>query len=245
MWCSISLVRLLQVYARCMIHQETTLVDHTIWRQRIPSLCTDVTLVSYAHVYPSGSFWSPKPLSVSFVLHERKQAMSYDDTNLQAHGFAGQRADTAQSRRRIGWRVLVAGDVLVLVAFFVPWARLYTTFPNVAGTREYSPFAFAWESLSQGALLPSMLVALPVVIILASTIVLITWSLSTRQREVLASVSALLSFSSVLVSLLVVLFLTPILGAYWPYYSTTIELGGWVAIGGFFIVAIGSTLSGS
>lgn len=170
--------------------------------------------------------------------------MLQHESDAQAYRTGGeQRGGTPHSRRQTGRILLIAGDVLVVAAFLIPWVQLTSSSSDIP-RQEYSPFAFAWESASHGAFLPTTLVVLPIAAILASTILLIAWSASARRRGLLAYISILLALGNLLVSIVLVLELPFPLSFSWPYYNTTFELGTWVAMGGFLVVAVGSSLLG-
>ena len=155
--------------------------------------------------------------------------------------------DTLSRRQRVGRVVLIAGDALLVVAFFVPWMTLYVTYTgDVPGVGTYSPLVAVWRSVASGNLISAGVVLGSFVVLLYCTIRLIAWPESQASRR-LASVSVGLAVVCVCVTLLLLAFVVPGSPFYglsmdWPFYHATIEYGALVGVVAFVVVAVGSAM---
>jgi hypothetical protein len=156
--------------------------------------------------------------------------------------------DTLPRRQRVGRVVLIAGAVLLVVAFFVPWMTLYVTYTgDVQGVGTYSPLVAVWRSVANGDLLAAGAVLGSFVVLLYCTIRLIARPQSQASRGI-ARVSAGLAVVCVCVTLLVLAFVVPGSAFYglslsWPFYQATIEYGALVGVVAFVVVAVGSAMA--
>lgn len=169
--------------------------------------------------------------------------MLQQESDGQGGRTVGEQHDgTPSSRRHVGRGLLIAGTILVLVAFFAPWANLYKIpsglFP---GEGLYSPFVVVWRSITNGAFLPATGVLLPFVVLLASSLALILRSPDVRQRKSLALIIITLALAILcIVATIFLITSLPAIEMFYPYYDVAIGFGAWVGLGAFLIEALSS-----
>lgn len=150
---------------------------------------------------------------------------------------------TVLRRRMIGRVVLLVGDVLLVVAFFAPWVKLFVTYSgDVPGTGTYSPLVVVWRSIASGDLLSAVAMLLAFIVLLGTSIPLVVRPAGGRQRLWLRPTSAALAIVCLCVTLLLFPFLSFGPSMEWPFLHPDFGYGIWVGIGAFILVAVGAVL---
>lgn len=167
-----------------------------------------------------------------------------DPDNLQASDVVDSELHVV-TRRRDGRILLLVGNILVLVAFFAPWAELYQLPRGVIpGEGLYSQFVVVWWSSTNGAFPTAAVVLLPFVLILASSLALVVRSRDNRAQRSLMTLVTGAGLLSLLGTLIFFPFLSMAVPLSYPYYDTAVQYGAFVAILAFMSVIVGAGMVG-
>lgn len=142
-------------------------------------------------------------------------------------------------RRTSGLILIVVGVVLVILALFSPWLRLYTPFGvTPAGEHSYGPLTLL--SAGGDVFVPVALgIGFPVVALVASSAALLVVR-GRRPQTILMTLALELTIGGLIASLCVVTVLPTGLSLTWPYFMLrAVEYGAWAALAGFACVTLG------
>lgn len=143
-------------------------------------------------------------------------------------------------RERVGHWLTLAGSVIALIAFFCPWLDVFKTndptypFPR----RGYSP----WMLLSSGRLDPSVVmtgVFLLLILGMAVSSLAAALAPTTRARSRAATTTGVLAVLSLVLLIVAVSSVAFDVSFSWPYLSSTVAYGLYLAVAGFLSVLIG------
>jgi hypothetical protein len=154
---------------------------------------------------------------------------------------------TSSPIRRIGQIMLIAGNLLMVATFFMPWLDLETSFCT-SGSRcryDYGPWTLIQpgiQSLPFLSLTNPFLIILPcALIIVACSVVLLKSNASRTPGCAMGGLFAL-CFACFLITLVIMGVFHVELALSYPYFQTEVAFGAWLAQASFACILAGAVI---
>lgn len=147
---------------------------------------------------------------------------------------------TRSGERLIGPTLILAGDILSILAIFLPWERLFATTNGKLDERWYGPWVLTFQrgEFREITIGQFLAISLPFALLAAcSAMYLITTS--SRYRAILAGLALLSALACFLMSGVALGGLPTALSETFPYYQNAYYYGIWVALASGPCVALG------